>query len=46
VWLRVLLDAVVVRKIVGGIQVVSGKRLEKTLQRVAVLLLGDVIPPI
>jgi len=37
--LRVLLDVVVVPKIVDGLQVVSGERLEETLQGVAVLLL-------
>jgi hypothetical protein len=43
--LRVLLDVVAVRKIVDGIQVVSGERLEESLQGVAVLLLGHVISP-
>jgi hypothetical protein len=43
--LRVLLDVVVVRKIVDGIQVVSGESLEESLQGVGVLLLGHVISP-
>jgi hypothetical protein len=34
-----------VHKIVDGIQVVSGERPEGTLLGVAVLLLGQVIPP-